>query len=291
MNRIMQKIEHLFYCSLTLISPRLNSAVRFKSTYGRRLNLDNPQRFNEKGMWLKLNRYNGDALVAKCANKLTAREYVADKGCPEILNTLIGVYDSPDEIDFKSLPDAFVIKWNVGCGYNFICPDKSKIDVPAVRKTLKKWGRKKYHLYFSEMQYKIKDKKLIVETYLKPKTGLLPEDYKVYCFNGKPEYIMVCQDRESHDTRYYFFDKQWHFTRLNKTDVPDDFTLPRPSNLDEMLHYAEILSADFPFVRVDFFSCDGKTIFSELTFTPASYLDNTYYDDAEMLLGSKINLE
>ena len=292
MGKASQKIKHLFYCSLTVVSPRLNSELRFRKTYGRKLDLDNPRRFNEKGMWLKLNRYNNDPLIKKCANKLTVRDYVSEKGCHEILNTLIGVYDSPDDIDFDSLPDSFVIKWNFGCGYNFVCPDKSKIDVSSVRRKLKKWGSKKFHLYFSEMQYKIKNKKLIIETYLKPQTGFLPDDYKVFCFNGQPRYIMVCKDRENGTPQYYFFDTDWNFKRFNipSRDFPEDFTLPRPSNLGEMLRCAGILSADFPFVRVDFFSCDGKTIFSELTFTPAGYLDNTYYDDADLLLGGELAL-
>lgn len=36
-----------------------------------------------------------------------------------------------------------------------------------------------------------------------------------------------------------------------------------------MIRAAEILSADFPFVRVDFYDIDGKAVFGEMTFTPA----------------------
>ena len=53
---------------------------------------------------------------------------------------------------------------------------------PHLKKKMKKWSRSKQYLDYSEMQYKCVKKKIIVEEYLKPKNGLLPEDYKVYCF-------------------------------------------------------------------------------------------------------------
>ena len=292
-NEIILKIKHLYYCFLTLISPTLNTKAKYKSVYGRKINLKEPKTFNEKGMYLKLNVYNNDPLVADCADKYTVRKYIEQIGCPEILNNLIAVYDKVSDIDFSSLPDSFVIKWNVGCGYNLICPDKNKLDIEQAKKQLEKWGRKKYHLYFSEMQYKNRQKKLIVEEFLRPEHGKLPEDYKIYCFNGKAEYVMLCLDRADGTPKCYFFDRDWKLARLNKRglDVPEDFKLPKPDNMDKMFEYAEKLSKGFPFVRVDFFSCDGRVVFGEMTFTPAGYLDPFYTQEAEIMLGEKLKLE
>lgn len=41
---------------------------------GRKANLENPNTFNEKIQWLKLNWY--DPLAIKCADKFEVREYV-----------------------------------------------------------------------------------------------------------------------------------------------------------------------------------------------------------------------
>lgn len=43
-----------------------------------------------------------------------------------------------------------------------------------------------------------------------------------------------------------------------------------PECFGEMLESAKILSADFPFVRVDFFKTDTSYTFAELTFTPSA---------------------
>lgn len=293
MKKLLQKIKHLYYCGLTLISPTVNTKQRFKSVYGRKINLKQPETFNEKGMYLKLNRYNKDPKVADCADKYTVRKYIEQCGCPEILNNLIAVYDKVSDIDFAALPNEFVIKWNVGCGYNLICPDKSKLDIEKAKKQLKKWGRKKYHLHFSEMQYKGREKKLLVEEFLHPEHGSLPEDYKIYCFGGRAEYVMLCLDRADGKPKCYFFDREWRLARLNKRgeEVPEDFTLPKPDNMEKMFDYAEKLSQGFPFVRVDFFSCNGKVIFGEMTFTPAGFLDPFYTEEAENMLGNKLDLK
>lgn len=292
LNPVTAKLRHLYYCSLTLISPRLNTKVRYKAALGRKIDLDNPKLFNEKGQWLKLNKYNNDPTVIKCADKYAVREYIREQGCGEILNDIIAVYDSVDQIDWDALPNEFVMKWNFGCGYNLICSDKSKLDIAAAKKKLKKWGRKKYHLHFSEMQYKYAPKKLIVEKYLKPANGLQPEDYKFYCFGGKAEYVMICLGRETGKTAFYFFDRDWNLVPLNPRGkaAPKGFTIPKPQGIDEMFAYAERLSAPFPFVRMDFYNIDGKTVFGEMTFTPAGFLDPDYTPEGLKILGDKLDL-
>ena len=55
---------------------------------GRRLNLKNPKRFNEKLQWLKLNEYYRNDLITKCIDKYLVREFVTEAGCQEILNEL-----------------------------------------------------------------------------------------------------------------------------------------------------------------------------------------------------------
>lgn len=37
-----------------------------------------------------------------------------------------------------------------------------------------------------------------------------------------------------------------------------------------MIKAAQTLSKPFPFLRVDFYECNGKPIFGEMTFTPAA---------------------
>lgn len=277
-----------YYCLLTRISPELNTKRMYKSKFGRKLDLQNPITLNEKLLKWKLESFHKDKLVRQCADKYAVREYIKEKGCEDILVPLIAVYDSVEEICWDSMPDSFVIKWNFGCGFNIICPDKSKLDIEKTKKVLRKWGRTKFHLFFAEMQYDIKDKKIIVEKYLKPKEGILPEDYKIYCFHGKPMYTMVCTDRKAAGmAKYYFFDDKWELARINRDSktAPEGFQLPRPKCFDKLLEVAGKLSEPFPFVRADFYIVDDKVYFGELTFTPAAAMDNKRLPETDIMFG------
>lgn len=109
----------------------------YKKTLGMKLDLKNPKSLNEKEQYLKLNTYYKNPLVTECCDKYLVRNYIKRAGCEEILNELLGVWSSPDEIDFDALPNQFVLKCNHGCGYNIICRDKSKLNVDETKKSLR----------------------------------------------------------------------------------------------------------------------------------------------------------
>ena len=154
------------FCVATLISPELNTKMRYKSAFGKSLDLNNPRTLNEKILWLKLKYNDSNPLVVKCADKVKVREYVKQCGCEEILIDLIGVYESAEEIPWESLPNQFVLKWNFGAGMNIVCTDKSQMDKQSVIRQMKKWGKSKYWLPHSEMQYKYIPKRIICEKLL-----------------------------------------------------------------------------------------------------------------------------
>ena len=282
-----------FTSILTVISPTLTSKFYYMMKVGKKLNLKNPKTFNEKLMWAKLNCYKDDTLVIKCADKYLVRDYIKDSGCEELLNDLIGVYNTVDEIDFDKLPNQFVLKINNAAGYNIICSDKTKLDVEKVKKTLNKWLKNPYWKFYAEVHYKEIPVKIVCEKFLETSDGNAIEDYKFYCFQGKPLFCMVCVGRNLGKPKYYFMSKDWELMRINPAGInaPDDFSLAKPKCIDEMYKYAEILSKPFEFVRVDFYSYQDKTIFGELTFTPCACADGNYTDAAQIEFGEKINIE
>lgn len=273
-------------------SPELTSRIYYRMKFKKKLELKNPKTFNEKLMYLKLNEYENNELIVKCADKYRVREYIKDCGLENILNDLIGAYDNVDEIDFEKLPNSFVLKCNNAAGFNLICEDKSNLDIKKAQKTLRMWLKKDYWKYVAEMQYKNIEKKIVCEKFLESKDGHAIEDYKIYCFNGKPEFCMVCIGREQGKPKYYFMDKNWNLLRINPAGVeaPENFKIDKPKVIDEMYKYAEILSKPFKFVRVDFYEYHNKTIFGELTFTPAGCIDNNYIEGIDEKLGQKIDL-
>ena len=285
-------LAQIFRCALTCISPVLNTKVCYRVKFGKKLDLKNPQTFHEKLLWLKLRDYETNPLVRQCADKYRVREYVEQKGCGEILNPLFAAYDDPEEIRWDELPEKFALKWNFGCGLNVVCEDKNKLDREETVRKLKKWKNTKPYLSYSEMQYKNVKPVLLAEKYLSDGSGQFPLDYKFYCFNGKPYCVMLCVGRGNAHMKYYFFDRDWNFLRINKSgmEAPEGFTVPKPEGMDEAFRYAEILSAPFEFVRADFYIVDGKPVFGELTFTPAGAMDNNIPTSMDEDFGRRLTL-
>ena len=115
MKSLKRAMQGAFRSTLTLISPKLNTAVTYRVKFGRKLDLTRPTTFNEKVLWLKFNTYWNNDTVKQCADKLRVRDYLEQHGYGYLLNELIASYEDVDSIDFSTLPDRFAIKLNVGC--------------------------------------------------------------------------------------------------------------------------------------------------------------------------------
>ena len=72
---------------------------------------------------------------------------------------------------------------------------------------------------------------------------------------------------------------------------PDpNYPIELPNNLGEMIALAEKLSADEPFLRVDFYNVNGKIYFGELTFYPASGMLPWTPEEADIKIGEYLEL-
>ena len=282
----MCKLERILLCK---ISPELISKIMYEQTQNKKLDLKNPKLFNEKLMYLKLNDYYKNDLIIKCSDKYRVREYICEKKCEEILNELYGVYDKPKEIDWDNLPEKFVLKCTHGCGFNIICDNKQKLDKKDAIKKLTRWEKEKFGYETGEIHYTYIKPKIICEEYLETEDGLLPNDYKIYCFNGKPELVLVCTERNT-KLRLNFLDLNWNEIDIGTENFKSDKSPKKPDNFDDMVEYARRLSQPFKFVRVDFYNCNGKVIFGELTFTPAGCCAQYYNDKGSRLLGDMLKI-
>lgn len=230
--------------------------------------LKNPRTLNEKLQWLKLHYYVNDPLAVQCSDKYQVRSYIAQKGLESKLTKLLGVWENAGDIDWDSLPDQFVLKCTHGCAYNIICKDKSSFDKAAAAKQLNKWLREDFAAFQVEIHYsKIKPRRIIAEEFL----GDMLVDYKFFCFHGQPQFLYISSDLiHGHQAQIGFFDINGRKLPLIRGDYKDIGDIEIPDCFAEMVEAAKVLSADFPFVRVDFFKTNESYAFAELTFTPSA---------------------
>lgn len=260
--RKCQVIAHKF------VSDEAMSQFYYKVVLKKKLNLKNPQTFNEKLQWLKLYYYPFNALVIKCADKYAVREYIAKKGYGDLLVPLAGVWENANDIEWDKLPDKFVLKCNHGCAYNIVCSDKKRIDIKKTVKQLNKWLKEDFGAFNIELHYsKIKPRLITCEKYL----GDCITDYKFFCFNGEPKYVYVSNDLiHDRQAQIGFFNIDGSKLELKRDDYASIDNVNFPEFYHKMLNVAKELCSDFPFVRVDFFIANNRYYFAELTFTPSA---------------------
>lgn len=288
-----QKLRFFILKTLAFIPDSIMLKWQYRIKMGTKLNLVNPTSFTEKLQWYKINYRN--PLMTQCVDKFEARKFIEAKGLESTLNTVYSLCSDPSEIDFRSLPERFVIKSTDGGGGEniIICRNKSELDISKTIERLKGWKNKKNINAGREWAYTgIKESRYIVEEYLEndinPEAGI--SDYKFFCFNGKPYCVVYDIDRYIGHKRN-FYDTEWN--NLNITsDCPgfNDESPAKPKGLDEMLRVAEILSSDFPFVRVDLYYLKGKVYFGELTFYPWSGYVKFKPEDFDRILGEQFRI-
>ena len=234
------------------------------------INFKNPQTFNEKIQWMKL--YNRNPQYTKMVDKYEAKKYVAEKIGDEYIIPTLGVWDSPEEIDFDSLPNQFVLKWNHDSGSIVICKDKSTLDRKAALKKMQKGKKFSGYWYGREWQYKDVKPRIIAEQYMEDDLTKELRDYKFFTFNGEAKVLYISTDRQNpnEETKFDFFDMQFnHLDLIN--GHPNALVSPeKPRNFDEMKRIAEKLSQGMPFLRVDLYEINGRVYFGELTLSHMS---------------------
>ena len=256
----------------------------FKSKLGYDLNLENPKTFNEKLNWFKLN--NRNPRYTKMADKYEVRELISDRIGDEYLVPLYGAWNAVDEIDFKGLPEQFVLKCSHDSGSVVVCKDKQKFDANTVKDKLTKNLNSNWYWHSREWVYKDIKPRIIAQKYL----GENINDYKIMTFQGEPKIIQVVYDLFVEQKRN-LYTTDWEYIPVAQHFPTDpEHIIEKPANLGKMLEFSRILAKGIPHVRVDFWEVDEKFYFSEFTFysdAGFSKFDPYKYDE---LLGNWIEL-
>lgn len=259
--------------------------ARFR--YGRRLDLDNPRTLADKISWLELN---GDRkTMANLTDKFEVRDYVAEKGLTDILIPLCGgPWTNADDIDIDVLPSQFVLKATHGCEMNYICRDKSALDITDLLSQARVWLASDYPRACVEPHYKLIPHRVYAERYVGGMDDVI--DYKFHCLNGVPSFVLTCSNREK-SLKLNLYDLDWNAIEGLRGSMKNVVEIARPKTLLEMTDVARTLSSDFDFVRVDLYEKDGKVYFGELTFSPAVGVLPYFTDEFIANWGGRLHIE
>ncbi len=251
---------------------------------GKKINYNNPVEFNQKLTWYKV--FYRPKILNILVDKFAVRSFVKDRIGKEFLNECIGVYTNPSKINFDELPNQFVIKGVHGCNFNLIVKDKTKLNKIKARILMYKWLSKNYY-YKGGLQWAYKDIKprIVIEKFLEDKEVKELIDYKFYCFNGKPKFVLV----QSDNLGKYFYDLKWNLLPFQRSEIIKEL-IKKPSNFEELIELSKKTSQDFPFVRADFYSINGKSIFGEMTFYPNNARVDFYPEKYNKIIGDYFEL-
>ena len=251
------------------------------------VDIKKPQTFNEKLQWLKLN--DRKPHYSDLADKIEVKKVINAMLGPEYITKTLKIWDSVDDISIEEIPSQCVIKTNHGSGGNILVRDKNNFDLGEVKRLLKKWTNTNYYNAGREWVYKDIKPRIFCEELLTDNNGNVPNDFKIFCFNGKAHYIQVDLDRFSKHERI-FYDRNWIKQPFNILYPYSARELTKPKCLDLMLDLAEKIAVGIPFARIDFYSLP-EIKFGEITFYPENGSGPFTPSLWDLKLGNLIKLE
>ena len=218
--------------------------IKYRHIMKQKLNLDNPQTFNEKLQWLKL--YNRKDIYTTMVDKYEAKKYVANIIGEEYIIPTLGVYEKFDDINFEELPDKFVIKCTHDSGGIVICKDKSKFDYKNAKKMINESLKRNFYYPGREWPYKNVKPRIIVEKFI----GEDLTDYRVYCFNEKSKYVYMYlnsnnEDRKPEPENCNIYDMNWNLQKFHQNSLPKKEKYNKPKQLEKMQELAEKLARKY----------------------------------------------
>ncbi len=264
--------------------------LTYRLMIGKKLNLNNPQTFNEKLQWLKIHDRNYQ--YTNLVDKIEAKKIVGKVIGEEYIIPTLEICDLFDEIDWEKLPNRFIIKCNHNSGGVIVVNDKKDLDKDSLRTHFNKLLKKNYYYNGREYPYKnIKPKIMIEENIQNANTKKQIDDYKLMCFNGKVKCSFVCSNRDSKEGLCVnFYDEDWNPMPFERHYPKNKQEFPKPKEYNKMVELAEKLSKNIPFVRVDFYVVNDKIYFGELTFYPGSGMEEFTPNEWDYILGTWLDI-
>ena len=257
---------------------RFESALRFlpDATYlklkyrykiKQKLNLENPQTYNEKLQWLKL--HDRKDIYIKLVDKYEVKKIVGEIIGEDYIIPTIGVWNKFEDINFDKLPERFVLKCTHDSGGLYICNESKEFNKELAKKKIT--SSLKHNFYWSgrEWPYKNVVPRIIAEVFIEDKELGELRDYKFFVFNGEVKLLFVATDRtdEKKETCFDFFDEEFRHIDVKNGHPCASKQIEKPHNFELMKIIAEKVAKDLELsqARIDLYEANGKVYFGEIT--------------------------
>ncbi|MEI6406586.1 MAG: ATP-grasp fold amidoligase family protein [Actinomycetes bacterium] len=242
--------------------------------------------------------YDRNPLLVTFADKILARDYVAEKIGPQYLTKMYSSGSNPVGIMWAELPNEYVIKVNHGSGGiiavreaadpNLLLPESlpendwsrfqihpTSMDPVRATRILRQWLTQDYcwrPYNGPEWAYQHVKPQYLVEEYIQDGTGNFPIDVKLFVMQGKVRIIRL-RSADLEETRSVTdMDRDWNRYDVTSWDSKPFLNMmptpEKPKNLDELIYIAQTLGSEIDAVRVDLYNVDGRVYFGELTNYP-----------------------
>lgn len=239
----------------------------YRCIFGKKLNWRNPLSYNEKINWLKV--YDHNPLYTQLVDKYAVKNYVAEKIGSEYIIPTLAVWDMPEQIDWDSLPNQFVLKTTHGGGGDgvVICRDKSSFDKAKAIAKLNNAMKTSPYKRLREWPYKHVKHRILAEQYMEDASTKELRDYKFFAFDGEVKALFIATDRQNGGVKFDYFDADFNHLDLVQEHPMSGKQIRKPVAFEEMKRLAGLLSKGLKQVRCDFYEVNGKVYFGELTFS------------------------
>ena len=235
---------------------------KFKSRNGYMPDLENPQTYNEKLQWLKLNY--SEPFYSKCCDKYLNRKYILEKLGKDYAVPCIYACQDINDFSLEKISEfPCIIKVSNATAENIILHSKDEYTEKYLKKQIKrmmKIGELQAEV-LSEPQYLKKGEYILVEKLVEDPQNGIPNDYKFLYINGRLEFIYCSVERLKRNYRQ-IYSPSWEKLPFIWVPYADKdlfnkfYNLPNvqmPPHFEEMKSLADLIAEDFPTVRVDFY--------------------------------------
>ena len=242
----------------------------FYRAHGRFPNLAHPTAFNELLLRSKLSDTQ-DVLRSFITDKVYVKDFIASRIGREYVVPTLAVFAGVPAYEEVVGFDTAVIKPTHLSGEIFFAERMDRATYEAFLLRAKSWLTNNHARVTRERNYRKLQPRIMVEPKLAGEAGAsAPNDYKIFCFRGRPRLIQVDVSRSVRHQRVML---DLGFRPLpTELAHPKAEVMPRePVRLGEMLSLSSALSREFEFLRVDWYALeDGRLYVGELTSFPGN---------------------